>query len=250
MRQPDDDDRRAPRSRVEHLIDAERDEEDAPSRAVGRLRRLCRAVVRALPARGAGVSVVSLVDGSADDWLTAASAGVGAEALEELQFTSGEGPCWEALATNRPVQEPDLSGSGSHRWPAYGPSAVERGAGAVFAFPLRVGSIGLGALDVYRAEPGLLSADAFDLALTFADVALELLLDGQASADDGGPPVMVHALSYRVEVYQAQGMLMVDLRVDAHTAMLRIRAHAFVTGRPVLDVARDIVAGRLRFEKD
>ena len=52
-----------------------------------------------------------------------------------------------------------------------------------------------------------------------------------------------------LEVYQAQGMVMVDLGVSLAEALVRLRAHAFVEGRPVGDVARDIVAGRLRLER-
>ena len=52
----------------------------------------------------------------------------------------------------------------------------------------------------------------------------------------------------RLEVYQAQGMVMVDLGVSLTEAMALLRAHAFTLGRPLGDVARDVVTGRLRLE--
>jgi AmiR/NasT family two-component response regulator len=55
-------------------------------------------------------------------------------------------------------------------------------------------------------------------------------------------------LTPALEVDQAQGMVMVDLRISLAEALVRLRAHAFVEGRPVADVARDIVGGRLRLE--
>ena len=68
------------------------------------LRRLCGAVVPALAASGAGLSVM------ADDevrGLTTAS-DPAAERIEDLQFVLGEGPCIDAFATRRPVLVPDL----------------------------------------------------------------------------------------------------------------------------------------------
>ncbi len=53
-----------------------------------------------------------------------------------------------------------------------------------------------------------------------------------------------------VEVHQAQGMLMVDLGVNAEEAMARLRAHASANGRTLGDVARDIVAGSLTLDRD
>jgi AmiR/NasT family two-component response regulator len=46
-------------------------------------------------------------------------------------------------------------------------------------------------------------------------------------------------------VYQAQGMVMIQLQVGLTQAMSRLRAHAFAHDRPLGDVARDVVARRL-----
>ena len=47
----------------------------------------------------------------------------------------------------------------------------------------------------------------------------------------------------RAEVHQAQGMVMVDLGVDLADALVRMRAHAFAVGIPLIDLARAIIAG-------
>ena len=115
---------------------------------------------------------------------------------------------------------------------------------AVFAFPLQVGAARAGVLDMYRAEPGSLTADALTQAVTFADVAMGLLVDGQARAGDtGSSPHLDDALANRLEVYQAQGMVMVDLGVGIEEAMARLRAHSYAEERSIGDVAKDIVAG-------
>ena len=152
---------------------------------------------------------------------------------------------------DREPLEPDLAGRGTRRWPGYGPAAQDQGVGAVFAFPLQVGAARAGALDVYRDAPGALSPDGLAQAFTFAEVAMGLLVDDQygiAASQSGFD--LDDVLAYRLEVYQAQGMLMVDLGVGIDEAMGRLRAFAFAEGRAVSDVANDIVNGRLTLERD
>ena len=57
-------------------------------------------------------------------------------------------------------------------------------------------------------------------------------------------PELTDRLEFRTEIHQAQGMLMVALRTDLTDALARMRAHAFVTDRPLLEVATDILEGR------
>ena len=137
-------------------------------RVMGRLQRLCRAARRDLSCCGVGVSVVS---GTGEPLNVVASSRTCAW-VEELQFSLGEGPFLAAFAARRPVFVPNLIEAATTKWPEYGPAAHGRGVRAVFAFPLQVGVAQLGALNVYQAEPGALSARAQDRALTYADLAL------------------------------------------------------------------------------
>jgi hypothetical protein len=220
---------------------------DDKPHVAGSLERLCRAVTRALPSEGAGVSVMS-PDGAP---VTTAASDSTSRIVEELQFTLGEGPCQDAFTSRRPVLVPDLMVSGGGRWPGYTPAVQARGVGAVFAFTLQVGAARLGVLDVYRREPGALSAQALTLALTFAEVAVELLLDAQQQAtQDAAAPALDDALSTGFELYQAQGMVMYQLGVDLGEAMSRLRAYAFAHDRRLGDVAADIVDRRLVLEAD
>lgn len=54
----------------------------------------------------------------------------------------------------------------------------------------------------------------------------------------------------RTEVSQATGMLVAQLEVEPAEALVRLRAHAYATGRSVTDVARDILDRRLKLEAD
>lgn len=234
-------------ARANQLIDAEPREKHTAPGAIGRLERLCAALARALPATGVGLSLLT------DDTQggTLAVSGPASRALEELQFTLGEGPCIDAYSSRRPILVADLLAHGAARWPGYAPAAHEHGVRAVFAFPLQVGAARAGALDVYRDEPGPLSAGALNQAFTFADVAMDVLVDGQ-NGTEGSQTAMDldDVLAYRVEVYQAQGMVMVDLGVNINEAMARIRGYAYAQNRYISDVARDIVGGKIRLDRD
>jgi GAF domain-containing protein len=212
-----------------------------------RLRRLCRATVRALPAAGAGVSVmgadgvrgVAAISDPDDIWLA------------ELQFTLGEGPCLDAHRWGRPVLVPDLKAGAMRRWPGYAPAAFEKGVRAVFAFPMQIGAARLGVLDVYREQTGSLSKPAFSQAVAFADVALTTLLDGQEDAAPGETASGLDgALESRSVLYQAQGMVSVQLGMGLAHAMARIRAYVYANQRSLTDVARDIVSRKIRLEDD
>lgn len=234
-------------ARLGRLIDDEPAVDEAPEGVRGRLQRLCSVVTRVLPASGAGVSMLT-EEGS--DGATAAAWGPNSQAIEELQFSFGEGPCIEAFTSRRPVLESDMPRRGMRRWPAFAPAAHDYGVRAVFAFPLQVGGVRLGALDIHREVPGPLTAVALSQAVTFADIAVRLLLDGQHAADGGTVSGVDDVLAHRAEVYQAQGMVMVDLGVSLAEAMARLRGHAYAQGRPLGEVAKDVLAGTLELERD
>lgn len=214
---------------------------------VGWLQRLCRAASTTLSASGVGISVMS-GDGQP---ATVAASDAHSETIEDLQFTLGEGPCLEAYSTGRPVSAPDLAVAARLRWPGYAPAAQEHGVQAAFAFPLQIGAARLGALDIYRDRPGNLSAGTIRQALAFAEAAMTALLNAQQRSNEtNGIPALDDALDNRFELYQAQGMVAVQLGVHLHEAMIRIRAYAYAHDRPLSDVADDIVARRLSLETD
>ena len=93
---------------------------------------------------------------------------------------------WTPPATGRPGAAarsgPDRPGAlaGVHA------AALDAGSSAVFAFPLRMGGIRLGVLDLYRDRAGALSDQELAEALAFADAATMLLLQLQSLDPDGG----------------------------------------------------------------
>jgi hypothetical protein len=227
------------------VADEPAEADDLPA-LVGRLQRLCRAARRDLPASGVGVSVVSEAGGL----VTAAASSRVSARVEELQFTMGEGPCLAAFASRSPVLVPNLSEAATTTWPGYGPAAHDHGVRAVFAFPLQVGAARLGALDVYRDQTGALSEWALSRALTYADVAMQTVLDAQEAAGETGAGVWTDREDTRLDVYQAQGMVMIQLGVGAVEALSRMRAYAYANELRLGRVAEDIIDRRLTLEPD
>jgi hypothetical protein len=175
-------------------------------------------------------------------WATNATA----RAVEERQLTLGEGPCLDAAAFGRPVLVEDLRSppGGATAWPAFLHDVTTLGVWGLFAFPLQMGVIVVGTLELYRRDAGRLSRPQLGVALNTADVLGAVLLglgSGPAAADVIPP--------YRLVVHQAAGMLTVQLDVPIEEAMLRLRARAFSRGRSINDVAADVVSGRMLFEE-
>jgi len=171
--------------------------------------------------------------------------------LAELTLTLGEGPGVDAM-DGRPALAGDLlDPEWLTRWPVFAPAALEVGAKALFALPLQVGSIRVGVLDLYRAEPGSLDRTQLSDALVLADTACALLLDAghdrQGRANGQRPTYfgMQHP-----EIHQATGMLIVQLQVSAAVALIRLRAYAYAHDLHLRDVAQDVVARRLRFSPE
>jgi hypothetical protein len=167
--------------------------------------------------------------------------------IEELQYTLGEGPCVDAYQQNRVVAEPDLAEPVASRWLAFTPPALAAGVRAVFGYPLRVGSVRLGALNLYRRWASPLSDDQHADALVLADVAARWVLEAQA----GAPPDAMAAeleigADFHFSVHNAAGMVSAQLGISVTEALIRLRAFAFTSDRLLTDVAMDIIARRLR----
>jgi hypothetical protein len=204
---------------------------------------VCNAAARRLGVDGASVTAMSGVLREplfASDEVSAV--------LEELQFTTGEGPGSGEFWLGSPVLIADLE-SAAERWPGFVAAALAAGARAMFALPLQAGAIRVGILSLYRALPGVLSAGELADALVLADMALQLLLDAASGISGSRDYRPLDGLSdRRAVVYQATGMISVQLGVSLEEALVRLRAHAFGSGMALRDLAAEVVARRLRLD--
>jgi hypothetical protein len=219
---------------------------DAPAERRAQPGRICELCVRVLGVTGAGISMVTA---EGNRGIVCATDDVSAR-IEDLQFTLGEGACVDAVHAGAPVMVADLDEPGDlvvERWPGFMEGAAAAGVRAVFAFPLRIGAITVGTLDLYRDCPGDLTAAQLPGALMAADVAALALLYLGAGRHDPFADDPAGRSAYQMQVHQATGMVKIQAGVTIEEAFLMLRAHAFAAVRPVADVARDVVERRLRF---
>jgi len=171
------------------------------------------------------------------------------EAVEDVQYSLGEGPCVDAVRSHAPVLVPDLASPDLERWAAFRVGALEAGVRAAFGFPLLVRTICIGALDLYHDRTGPLTAEQHADAEAVAHVATRTLLGWQAVARTDSVAWQLEQVPvHRAAVHQAAGMVSVQSAVSVDDALALLRAYAFAEGRSVGPVAADVVAGRLRLE--
>ncbi|WP_328603447.1 GAF and ANTAR domain-containing protein [Amycolatopsis sp. NBC_00345] len=206
------------------------------------LRRVCSLSVEVCAVTGAAVTVQGGDDNTAQA-VACATDGTSL-VLDDLQRTVGEGPRLAAHKHGGPVLVADLAAAGA-RWPGFAPGARAAGVAAVFSFPLRVGAVRLGTLDLYRTSTGSLSRAGLRDALVLADIATHAVLDDLRSPDpmDIGWLSDVHPV-----VHQATGAVTAQLDVSMRDALLLIRAHAYAHQTPLDQVSRQIIDHQLRLK--
>ena len=213
---------------------------------------LCRACVRLLDVDGASISVIDGVEMRG----TFGSSGRLSRTLDELQFTFGEGPCLDAVASGRPVLVDDLDDAAEQRWPALTGAFLEQGVRAVYALPISVSGTCIGALDLYRHRSGPLSEPGLSAGRWAARLAARPLLDLMTANVDwravGESEAGWEQLASleRVEVYQATGVLIAALDVTPAEALVRLRAYAIGHSLPISEVAHALLDKRLQAAAD
>ncbi|SFB19888.1 ANTAR domain-containing protein [Amycolatopsis marina] len=176
--------------------------------------------------------------GASDSW---------AETLGEQQYTLGEGPGVDAFRHGGPVLVPDF-GVDQGRWPGFAEAAMSAGADAAFAFPLQVGAIRLGTLELFRRRVGDLPPRSLTDAAVLADLATLALLNRAENVEPTEEEWTRPVTSYQ-DVNIATGMLAAQLHLTLDEAFARLRAHAFSEGRSVLAVARDVMERRVQLDR-
>jgi hypothetical protein len=199
--------------------------------------------VALFPVSGAAVSTLGDFLGSE----TLSASDDRAAELDELQFDLGEGPCWDAMNGAVPVLTPDLRHT--DRWPAFLAASQAHQVASLFAFPLRVGSLRIGAVDLYSVAPVVLGTDQSRQALAMAGVVSRTVLRRVVlGAGDEYVDETANTYSRRL-VHQATGMVLAQLRLSADDARLVIHGHAFATSQSMMQVAQQIVDGHLDFSR-
>jgi GAF domain-containing protein len=207
------------------------------------LRGICDLCVSEVGATGARIRVLGGTSADGGGGMVHTTDLLGAR-LDDLATTVGAGPCIDAYNRGRPVLIPNLAADGA-RWPGFTADAITAGAAAVFSFPLQLGGVRLGVLELHRSATGSLTTAQLTDALLLADAAVDTIFhDLHAVA----PLTLSGLVDIQPEVHQATGMVAVDLGVSLSEALLRIRGHAFAHQMTLAAVAIDIVERRLQLD--
>lgn len=200
-------------------------------------------VLRAVP-NVTGASVATL--GGILEMETISASDRTAQRLDDLQFDLGEGPCWDAVALGRPIIEPDLQHHPRRAWPALAGALREDPVGSLFAFPLAIGGVRFGALDLYHDRPSVLSDRSTEHVVAMVELisrhVLQRALRLAGEFEESG-----ETRHSRRIVHQATGFVIAQLDVSPEDAHLLIQGQALSQGRSMSEIAEDIVARRLAF---
>lgn len=208
---------------------------------------VCTCCVQVLPVDRAAIGVV----GPSATWESVGASDATATLLQTQQIIAGEGPAFDALSRGGPVLVDDLS-TEADRWPGLTAALGARASGALFAFPLQIGAISVGVLNLHCTEPRPLDgSDAADV-MTVADIVTTVLLARAEDIDTDalGTEKWWAPSPSSIEIHQATGMVVAQLSVSPRIAYLRLRAHAFATEQELHEVARAVIDRRLRFDRE
>ncbi len=163
------------------------------------------------------------------------------ELLEVLQIRTGRGPCFDCYSTGAPQTIPDVAAE-ADRWPEFATLATGDGFRSVHAVPMRHRDRVIGALNLFRGQPGELAEPDRRAAQALADVATIGIMQHRtvrqtAEVNDQ----LRHALASRVVIEQAKGILAHYGRVDMDHAFTALRGYARRHQLRLTDLAQALV---------
>jgi transcriptional regulator with GAF, ATPase, and Fis domain len=168
--------------------------------------------------------------------------------VEVMQLAAESGPCIECYQRGRPISVPDIAHEQS-RWPAFGAVARSNGFEAIEAIPMRLRETTIGTLNLLRAERGAPPASDLVAARAFADVAtIGILHERSVREAEILTDQLQAALTSRIAIEQAKGVVSFTAGVPIDEAFTLLRSFARNHGRPLSEVARQVVRRDLRID--
>src|SRR6266571_4074740 len=165
--------------------------------------------------------------------------------LELFELQAQEGPCLDAFRTGEPVEHENLQ-AGSGRWPVFSAAALQAGFRSAVALPIRLRAVTLGALNLLSVSRAPMAEADVIVARAFADLAALSIAHHRATAEAQRlNEQLSSALTSRVVIEQAKGVICERAGVDLAEAFARLRAYARSSNLRLTDVAQAAVAGTL-----
>ena len=166
-----------------------------------------------------------------------------ARLLELFQLQSDQGPCLDCFRSGEPVASADL-GAEAERWPRFTAAARQAGFAAVQALPMRLRDQVIGALNLFRANPGTFDPADIRVGQALADVAtISLLHERSMRQSDTLNEQLQTALNSRVIIEQAKGKLAERLDIDMPQAFAILRGAARNRNLRLADLAQAFIDG-------
>ncbi len=163
------------------------------------------------------------------------------ELLEVLQIRTGRGPCHDCYTTGEPQSIRDVAAEAG-RWPQFAPLALEQGYRSVHAVPMRHRERTIGALNLFRSEPGELAEADRRAAQALADVATIGILQQRAARETAELNEQLEfALASRVVIEQAKGILAQFGGLTMDEAFLQLRGFARSNRLALTGIAQELV---------
>jgi GAF domain-containing protein len=161
--------------------------------------------------------------------------------LEELQEEHGEGPCVDAFEDKQPVAADDLATD--DRWPAFAPAAAGGGLVAVLASPIPYSDQAVGVVAVFAGDPHPWTEAEQEAIVAFTELVALLILNAMEASERGKLAGELQlALSSRVVIEQAKGVLVGRHGLTTRQAFERLRRQARDQRRPLSEAARAVVS--------
>lgn len=191
------------------------------------------------------VSAAGILLRSHDDILeVVASSNEASRLMEVFQLEREQGPCIEAVMTGQPVVVDDLAAM-RQRWPDFAAEVEQVGFNAVYALPLRLNAQTIGALNLFNNSSGF-TGDDQRLAQAFADVASIAIFQQRSTAHATLlAEQLQRALSSRIVIEQAKGVISEYGGIDVGAAFIAIRTYARGNGIKLSGLAADLVERRV-----
>jgi GAF domain-containing protein len=205
------------------------------------LDQLVASTVNLLGVTAAGL----LLDDQRGNLAVVASSDESTRLLEIFQLQTNEGPCLDCVRSGAAVSSDDLHDD-HERWPLFVPAAINAGFRSVVAVPLRLRDQTIGGLNLFHARPEPIPGDDRRLAQALADVATIGILQRRSTHRSTQlAEQLQHALSSRVAIEQAKGVLAERSNVGMDEAFSALRGYARTHNLKLTEVALAVVRGEL-----
>lgn len=153
--------------------------------------------------------------------------------LDELQMTTGEGPCLQAALDEIVIRTDDFRNE--PRFPNYAPKVVELGLLSALSLKLYTADRTAGALNLFGYEPRPWNSEAETIGMVLAAHAASAILASRESEQ------LQSALSTRDRIGQAKGIIMERFKIDDVRAFEMLRKLSQDTNTKLVDVAHRVI---------